>query len=68
MTKPMVDFHNFVNASKKKKNLQRGRTRKQESFYDREEDKRVKEGWMEGKKEGRKKGRKKGRKEGNIMQ
>jgi hypothetical protein len=53
MTKLMVDFYNFVNASKKKKSLQRGRTRKQERFYDNEEDKKS-ERRMDGRKVRRK--------------
>jgi hypothetical protein len=52
MTKLMVAFHNFANASKKKKSLQKGRTRNQLSFVTiQRKKKRVKK---EGRKEGRK--------------
>jgi hypothetical protein len=44
VTKLMVAFHNFANASEKKKSLQKRRTRKQE----RKKKKVKKDGWMEG--------------------
>jgi hypothetical protein len=51
----MLTFDNFANASKKKKSLQKGRTRKQKIFYDREEEKEG-ERRMDGKKVRRKEG------------
>ena len=59
VTKLMFAFHNFPKASKKKKSLQKGRTRKQESVFTTEREK---------KSERRMDGRKVRRKEGNIMQ
>jgi len=57
MTKLMVAYRNFANAFRKTKSLQKGRTRKQESFYDGKEEKES-ERRMDGRKVRRKEGRK----------